>query len=409
MIVDRLSLYRAGLGPKSVCTPSRSTAKGASISLETLERHGLGLVVLPSALVITTASELPGIRRAESLSARGCRSASVGCGSRRSISERWPLAGASRHRRRLRSAADEGVERIKLLEGWSSRRFTAPGWPGDDAYVYLIDGRARVVSAWLIAAVCSSAGFLCRRRLERLSWRYLGLVVLMIASLLLDWLLPFSLCELCRRVLRRRSADLDRRAERGPGQASAVAAAAELRARWSAVRHRRRSRRRSWGCSLVRAASRSSRRSSPVVAGRCWCSFLMTKADLIRRVPRRTRFFDWRISTGFLAWRKQTIRVSRAAVRAVSAVHHIWRKTGRERCRRDRARARRLGRVALGLATAGLRGSRHRDDARRHGRHRCRSRREGRLGEVAIPRAGASCSRGPAIVRDQERGGVRDR
>ncbi len=70
VIVDRLALYRAGLGPKSVCTPGRSTAKGASISLETLERHGLGLVVLPTALVITTTSERPGLEERNRLSAQ---------------------------------------------------------------------------------------------------------------------------------------------------------------------------------------------------------------------------------------------------------------------------------------------------------------------------------------------------
>ena len=58
-IVDRLSLSRTGFGPKSVCIPSRDMAKSRGISRETLDHLGLGMVVLPGAIVITSAIDLP--------------------------------------------------------------------------------------------------------------------------------------------------------------------------------------------------------------------------------------------------------------------------------------------------------------------------------------------------------------
>ncbi len=154
---------------------------------------------------------------------------------------------------------------MKLLDGWSSRRFTAPGWPGDDAYFYLIDGRARAVSEWLIAVVVLAGWVLCRRVFEKLPQRHLGLVVLMIASLLLGSLLPSRhagytwglfgggllvlVAELgvglgkLRQLRRRRSeSSLVRRAARGGaghGDPGAARGASRLRSRGDRARRRR--------------------------------------------------------------------------------------------------------------------------------------------------------------------------
>ncbi len=189
LIVDRLSLSRAGFGPKSVCIPSRSPGKSPGISRETLDRLGLGLVVLPSAIVITSAIDLPYFDEWKGTS--GAVAEALLWGADRS--DRFQTLARWRGEPSPKVAAlgvEESIERVKQLEGWSSSRFTAPGWPGDDAYVYLIDGRARLVSAWLIALVLLVVWIWCRRRLERFSWRHLGLVVVLIAGLVFDWLLP---------------------------------------------------------------------------------------------------------------------------------------------------------------------------------------------------------------------------
>ena len=189
VIVDRLSLSAAGLGPKSVCSPSRRAAKRVGISLETLEQHGLALVVFPSVLVITTAAELGYFD--ERIRSSGAVSQALLWGANRG--DRFETLPYWRGESSPKSAAlsgEESVERVKLLEGWSTSRFTAPYWPGSDAYLYLIDDRAHVVSGWLIAAMLLVAWVPCRRRIERLSWRYSGIVLLMSSALLIEWLLP---------------------------------------------------------------------------------------------------------------------------------------------------------------------------------------------------------------------------
>src|SRR5207247_7726976 len=44
VVIDRLALNSAGLGPKSPCLPGRVKADRRSISLATLQQHGLAIV-----------------------------------------------------------------------------------------------------------------------------------------------------------------------------------------------------------------------------------------------------------------------------------------------------------------------------------------------------------------------------
>ena len=62
----------------------------------------------------------------------------MGCGSWRSISDAAALQGRV-VAEGCGQGVEESVERIKLLEGWSTRRSHCPGWPGNDAFLYLID------------------------------------------------------------------------------------------------------------------------------------------------------------------------------------------------------------------------------------------------------------------------------
>ena len=57
VVIDRVSLSSAGLGPKSQCVPSRVKAERRNVSLATLKQHGLALVPFPNALVITTEAD----------------------------------------------------------------------------------------------------------------------------------------------------------------------------------------------------------------------------------------------------------------------------------------------------------------------------------------------------------------
>jgi hypothetical protein len=189
LLVDRVALEREGLGPKSVCTASRASAERRNIALEVLEQRGLALVIFPHALLITTATEAPLFedqpRWAESIAEAILWGADRG--------DR--LQGVSRWRgesspRLTALGRDEAGERIKPMDGWSTWRFAAPGWPESNAYVHLIDGRARIVSAWLIAAVLALGWVSCKSRLAQVRWRFFGIIVLIIASILVNWLLP---------------------------------------------------------------------------------------------------------------------------------------------------------------------------------------------------------------------------
>ena len=224
LIVDRVALNRAGFGPKSVCTPSRASAERRSISLETLEQHGLGLVIFPNALVDHDGDRARRDSTTRTRWARAIAEALLWGADRGDRFQGLPRWRGESSPRLTALGGDEAGERIKLLDGWSTWRFAAPGWPGNDAYLYLIDGRARIVSAWLIAAVLRSAGLSA-------GGGSLRLVAVLRAHRAHDrepvaqLAASCSICELCRRSLCRRSLDLDRRAEHGNGQASRIAAA----------------------------------------------------------------------------------------------------------------------------------------------------------------------------------------
>ena len=57
VVIDRVSLNSAGLGPRSQCVPSRVKAERRNVSLATLEQHGLAIVPFSNALLITTEME----------------------------------------------------------------------------------------------------------------------------------------------------------------------------------------------------------------------------------------------------------------------------------------------------------------------------------------------------------------
>ena len=189
LIVDRVALNRAGFGPKSACNPIRVKSERRHISLATLEQHGLGLVSFQSALVITTAADRSRFEQRERWS--GAIAEALLWGSDQT--DRFQTLPHWRGESSPRIAAlagDANAERIKLLEGWSTWKFAAPFWPGDQAYLYLIDGQARVVTGWLIALAFLIAWVTWRGRIAHLQRRFLAVTLLMMTGALLDWLLP---------------------------------------------------------------------------------------------------------------------------------------------------------------------------------------------------------------------------
>jgi hypothetical protein len=189
LVVDRLALTSAGLGPKSSCFPGRLAVDRRNPARALLRQHGLALVPFADALLITTDSERPRFERrgpwlaaiAESLAWGSDRT------DRFQTVDRWrgevgPRSGAG---------ADEAAERNRPLPGRLMRRFSASGWPGADASIRLVDARHRAMMGWLLAGSLLMAWLAWP---GRASGRRLVLPALVAAAcVLLDGILPARL------------------------------------------------------------------------------------------------------------------------------------------------------------------------------------------------------------------------
>ena len=130
IVVDRLALGSAGLGPKSSCVPGRlaadrrDSARAASSSSMAWRSSPF-----PDALLITTESERPRFERQGPWLDAIAEAARLGLRSDRPVPVRGH-AGAARPRRgapRPRTSPPSGV---RPLPGRITWRFSAPGWPG---------------------------------------------------------------------------------------------------------------------------------------------------------------------------------------------------------------------------------------------------------------------------------------
>ncbi len=187
VVVDRVSLSSAGLGPKSQCVPTSSKGEPRNVVMATLKQYGLTLVPCPNAFVITTLAELPKLESrdrwgelfAEALvwgSDRTDRFQSLA----RWRGEASPKLGSA--------IGEEAALGIKLPPGWSAWRFEGRSWPKDDAFVYLIETRTRMITGWIVAGSCLLAWLWCGRRLARR--RFIVLAAVMALCMLVGWLLP---------------------------------------------------------------------------------------------------------------------------------------------------------------------------------------------------------------------------
>jgi hypothetical protein len=324
ILVDRVALNREGLGPKSVCISSRASQERRGVSLATLKQHGLGLAIFPSALVITTATEAPRFDEPARWSKAIAEALLWGADQ----SDR--LQGLARWRgesspRLTEYGGEEAGEHIKLMDGWSTWRFAAPGWPGSDAYLYLIDGRTQFVSAWLIAAVLALGWVFWRRRLAQVSWRFFGLILLVIAGASLSGLLPARYASYPGGVFAGGFLILivELGAQAGKRPASRQRSESSLVRRAGRAAHAPAL----LGVLLLRAAS-----GQPAVQP-------AASSAILALLPYEGQFDSSRPATSVIVRLADYERLSRLAeeavvptfhsVRAVSALHHVRRKNGR--------------------------------------------------------------------------------
>jgi hypothetical protein len=186
VVIDQLALGSAGLGPKSSCFPGRLASDRRQSARALLQEHGLAVVPFSDALLITTESERPRFGRrgpwleaiAEALawgSDRADRFQSV---------RQWRGDSVPRSL----AAPDESDERNPSLPGRIIWRFSAPGWPGADAFVHLVDARRRMLTGWIVSGLLVLVWLAASRRA---SGRWLILPTLAVAAcVVLERILP---------------------------------------------------------------------------------------------------------------------------------------------------------------------------------------------------------------------------
>jgi hypothetical protein len=187
VVVDRVSLSSAGLGPKSQCVPTSSKAEPRNVVMATLKQYGLTLAPFPNVFVITALAELP------KLESRGrwgelCAEALVWGSDRTDRFQTLARWRGEPSPKLVSAIGEEAAVGIKLPPGWSAWRFEGRDWPKDDAFVYLLETRTRMITGWILAGICLLAWLWFGRRLARR--RFIVLAVVMALSLLGGWLVP---------------------------------------------------------------------------------------------------------------------------------------------------------------------------------------------------------------------------
>jgi hypothetical protein len=188
LVIDRLSLDLAGFGPKSPCVLSGVLNKVRSdISLATLKHHGLALLPLHAALVVTTedgASQLAADGRFGALVSETLIWGSDRTDRLQTVA-RWRGEPTPKH---TIAAGEAFTDQSRPLPGWSSWRFASSDWPSGDTSIRLADMRARIVSAWLAAGLSFIAYLFIRSWLIR--WRGVLLVTWLATSMALAAIVP---------------------------------------------------------------------------------------------------------------------------------------------------------------------------------------------------------------------------
>ena len=162
IVIDRLALDSAGLGPKSSSEIGRFKSDRRGVSLAALQQRGLTAVAFKDVLLITTETEAFAFSQSEQWV--GAIGETLAWGTDRT--DRFQTLARWREDASPRSAAsgDDIAERVKLPPDWVTWRFSKSSWPESDSYVYLIDVQRRILMGWIVLAVLSLTWLLAGRR-----------------------------------------------------------------------------------------------------------------------------------------------------------------------------------------------------------------------------------------------------
>ena len=122
VLVDRIALGSAGIGPKSQCIPTSAIAAPRNVLMATLKQYGLALVPFSDAFVITTNTELPRIEVREGREELFAEALVWGSDrlDRYQTVARWR---GEQSPRLVAASGQEAAARVKLPPGWLAWRF----------------------------------------------------------------------------------------------------------------------------------------------------------------------------------------------------------------------------------------------------------------------------------------------
>ncbi|MGE5754896.1 MAG: hypothetical protein ACM35G_04145, partial [Planctomycetaceae bacterium] len=172
VVIDRMALAFAGLGPKSRVVPPRLEATRAGAARGALQPLGLTVIPIGGALLVTTRAEAPDrpggpLRDRDARAAweeilRGASVDGSDPSDRFQSVARWRGATTSKG-----PVLAESMDCEPLAERRRIWRFAASGWPGAEASVRLVDERDRAAWGWTAGLAVVLAGLACRSASRR--------------------------------------------------------------------------------------------------------------------------------------------------------------------------------------------------------------------------------------------------
>jgi hypothetical protein len=169
MVIDRLALLSAGLGPASRVNVDPGSGKAMGTVDATLLTMGLVATPMDGVILISGKADSPD-RLHDRRSTLAAWSAQLRLASSTGSDESDRFQSASRWRGEATPralVAGESLERFPSTQSWRTRRFIGTGWPPPGASVSLVDERSEASRGWLVTAIILAIGLLARRRPSR--------------------------------------------------------------------------------------------------------------------------------------------------------------------------------------------------------------------------------------------------
>lgn len=190
VVVDRLALDSAGVGPRTRLDPGAAKPDSPDAAQAFLDRNGLAVVRLASSLLITTKDDAT--EQADPQASHAAMEALVW-----GVDQTDRLEDVARWRGepspRLGSAAgDERADRARRPPGWSICRRIRAGWPDETCFLDLQNQPAQALGQWILAGLCLITAAAALRARPRARVALIALAALLVV---LERVLPTRLAD----------------------------------------------------------------------------------------------------------------------------------------------------------------------------------------------------------------------